>query len=143
MEYTNEDAENQAELYIYASGDDVRGGELMVNEALFPWVDEIVVDPAMINDFVTYDIGRLDGKAELDRRWNGPVTDFERLSDFYRTPTGAGFIADGEMEYDDNIWPSNEVDIVREDGFDGKITVNQTDPERDVSILIGGRYTLE
>lgn len=142
--YTDGDTSNQADLRMYASGDIEAGrSELVVNEALFPWVNDIVVDPAMVNDFVTYDIGRLTGKSELDRRWTAPVTDFERLSDFYRDPTGDVFIASGEMEYSDSIWPSNEIDVIRGDGYDGSIQVSQTDPERDVSVLIGGRVLLE
>ncbi len=142
--YTDGDTSEQAELSLFASGDFVVGRtEVVVNEALFPWVNEIVVDPAMVNYFVTYDIGRLTGKAELDRRWEAPSTDFERLSDFYRAPTGAGFVADSEMEYEETVWPWNEIQIVREDGFDGDITVSQSDPEDEVSVLIGGWYVLE
>ncbi len=85
--YTNGDTSKQAGLAMGAFGDDQdNSSELVVNEILFPWVGDIVVDPAMVNDFVTYSIGRLEGKAELDRRWNAPVTDFDRLSDFYRVP---------------------------------------------------------
>lgn len=142
--YTDGDTSKQASLIMGAFGDDMDDSSgLVVNEILFPWVDEIVVDPSMVNDFVTYSIGRLEGKAELDRRWTAPVTDFDRLSDFFRAPTGAGFVAEGEMEYSNSIWPTNEIDIVRDDGYEGSIKVSQTDPERDVSILVIGRLLLE
>ncbi len=142
--YTDGDTSNQADLQMSAYGDysDARSA-VIVNETLFPWVGEIVVDPAMVDDFVTYSIGRLEGKAELDRRWTAPVTDFDRLSDFYRVPTGAGFLAEGEMEYSDSVWPTNEIDVTRDDGYEGSIKVSQTDPERDVSILVIGRLLLD
>ncbi len=134
-------AERQAKLSIFTRGNDIYGPELLVNQVLFPWMGDLEVDPSMVDNFTSVNIGRLTDKAELDRRWDGPVESFASLSAFYANPTFADFTP-GVQEYDDSVWPSNEVEVTRADGFEGDIDVYQTDPEREVGIIISGRTLL-
>lgn len=142
--YTAADSSNQAEVYMQSVGNYVGGtGELMVNEALFPWVSEVAMEATMSNDSVAYSLGRLEGIAEVDRRWKAPSTEFDSLSSFVSAPASAGLSAASEQEYSETVWPSNRIDIAREDGFDGEFVVNLTDPEADVTVLLVGSYLLD
>lgn len=142
MTYQEATADNEAEVSIGTSSNHVEGRtDLVVNEVLFPWMGELEVDPTWSRWFAATDFGHLAGQGRLDIRWNSPAGSFEDVAAFIAAPTWTGFTP-GEQEFDDSPWPTYETDVTREDGFTGRYTVNETDPEDESSISLIGTTDL-
>lgn len=139
FKFEDADTSSQAKFSMGANGVVVEGrSELIVNETLYPWMGEIDADPTWTRWFASVNLGRLDGKSELDVRWNGPIGTFLEASATYAAPTGGGLVP-GAQEYSDSVWPSNDTPVTREGGFEGTYGFNETDPEREISISLIGR----
>lgn len=142
FKFEDADTSSQAKFSMGANGVVVEGrSELIINETLYPWMGEIDADPTWTRWFASVNLGRLEGKSELDVRWNGPIGSFLEASATYAAPTGGGLIP-GAQEYDDAIWPRNETPVTRADGFEGDLTFNESDAEREISISLIGRNDL-
>lgn len=133
--YVDGDAQKQPELsWGSFSGLDVPDGQIVVNEVLWPWVNDMVVPESNWNKSVTVTLGWHDGEIHLDRRWDAPVGEFETMRAFYENGDNTGFTI-GEVEYRDTTWPLYRMDTTSSEfGFDGHFTIGQIDAEDDVYV---------
>lgn len=137
VNYTDGDAQRQPELAWGSSGGVVETrNEIVVNEVLFDWVNDITVPELAVNRSVSVNI---QFGVQVDRRWDMPADQFEATQAFVVDGGSEGFIV-GEVEYSDSVWPLYRTDVTAPDwDFDGIYSIGQTDPEDEVYINLIGK----
>ena len=143
-EYTDGDTGTQAELTIRVSGRYVEGAsEIQLNTEVWGWLLTPTAEPSLFPDSAEVSVDEYGEDVYYSVSWEGPVGAYASTVAYYTANEPGTGIVKGEVEVDDDPWPSTDFDLAGTDGFDGSMSISEYDPDREIGVRMSGYIPMQ